>query len=144
LEYLYLKYLHLNSKKLPLFIIKRILLIKCRHLRTIKFANSFLNRLHLSNAIPHGRSIALTPEILKTLPVYITNVVLEKPVPERVIIEKPYDVPVEKVIPVPIEKIIHKTIPVPVPMPHVIYASSYRMNLILQINKYKSRYNRCR
>ncbi|XP_020289186.1 annexin B11-like [Pseudomyrmex gracilis] len=72
--------------------------------------------LHLADAYPfYGRGgIALTPEIVKTFPVYITkHVVLEKPVPvpEPVIIEKPYHVPV------PIEKIVHKPVPIPIPVP---------------------------
>lgn len=84
----------------------------------------FPNRLHLTGALPvYGKGgIALTPGIVKTLPIYITkHVVLEKPVPvpEPVIIEKPYHVPVEKVIPIPIEKIIHKPVPIPVPVPQV-------------------------
>jgi len=87
----------------------------------------------MANTIPYGKDdIALTPENLKTFPVYITkHMVVEKlvPVPQTVIIEKPYHVPVEKVVPV--EKIVHKTVPVPVPVPHVIH---YRLNLILQIN----------
>ncbi|XP_032687349.1 SH3 domain-containing protein C23A1.17-like [Odontomachus brunneus] len=81
--------------------------------------------LHLAGALPtYGKGgIALTPGIVKTLPVYITkHVVLEKPVPvpEPVIIEKPYHVPVEKVIPVPIEKIIHRPVPIPIPVPQAV------------------------
>ncbi|XP_012055360.1 PREDICTED: BCL-6 corepressor-like protein 1 [Atta cephalotes] len=69
--------------------------------------------LHLASASYDRSGIALTPEIVKTVPVYLTkHVVLEKPVPvpEPVIIEKPYHVPL------PIEKIVHKPVPIPVPV----------------------------
>ncbi|KYN23109.1 hypothetical protein ALC57_04894, partial [Trachymyrmex cornetzi] len=73
--------------------------------------------LHLPS-VSYGRSgIALTPGIVKTVPVYLTkHVVLEKPVPvpEPVIIEKPYHVPL------PIEKIVHKPVPIPVPVPQAV------------------------
>lgn len=88
----------------------------------------------MADALPvygKGHGVALTPGILKTLPVYITkHVVLEKPVPvpEPVIIEKPYHVPVEKIIPVPIEKIIHKPVPVPVPVPQVTHSFYFRFS----------------
>lgn len=75
-----------------------------------------IGRLHSADAIYGTSGIALAPGILKTLPVYITkHVVLEKrvPVPEPVIIEKPYHVPV------PIEKIVHKPVPIPIPVPQV-------------------------
>ncbi|KAL0120158.1 hypothetical protein PUN28_008069 [Cardiocondyla obscurior] len=66
----------------------------------------------------YGRGdIALTSDILKAVPVYITkHVVLEKPVPvpHPVIIEKPYHVPL------PIEKIVHKPVPIPIPVPQVV------------------------
>lgn len=89
--------------------------------------SSSIDRLHLAGAIPYGRvgGLALAPGLLKTFPVYITkHVVVEKPVPvpEPVIIEKPYHVPVERVVPVPIEKIIHKPVPIPIPVPQVTFA----------------------
>ncbi|XP_018345500.1 PREDICTED: E3 ubiquitin-protein ligase RNF12-B-like [Trachymyrmex septentrionalis] len=72
--------------------------------------------LHLASA-SYRSGIALTPGIVKTVPVYLTkHVVLEKPVPvpEPVIIEKPYHVPL------PIEKIVHKPVPIPVPVPQAV------------------------
>ena len=78
------------------------------------------DRSHLASASNDRSGIALTPGNVKTVPVYLTkHVVLEKPVPvpEPVIIEKPYHVPV------PIEKIVHKPVPIPVPVPQVTFLS---------------------
>ena len=82
------------------------------------------DRLHLASASYDRSGIALTPEIVKTVPVYLTkHVVLEKPVPvpEPVIIEEPYHVPL------PIEKIVHK----PVPMSQVTFRQFYFLSTAL-------------